>query len=141
VGMSAQHIGELRDMVREVLREVMAGRSQGKGAAAAGRTEKVRIASAADLALFVKQILALSADPQAAEALRTGKLRFVLLEPASTAATANHGSGTVLDGVITEQKIERLAGSGRVLLGPGAVVTPLARDRARRLGLKLERKL
>jgi hypothetical protein len=45
-----------------------------------------------------------------------------------------------LQGVITEQKIDKAAGSGVLLLAPDAVLTPLARDKARRLGLKIERR-
>ena len=36
--------------------------------------------------------------------------------------------------------ISALAGKGTLVLGPTAVLTPLARDRARKLGLKIERR-
>ena len=122
--------GELRSMVRDVLREVMASRAP--QAASAG-AEPVRIASDADLAAFVARLL----DPATAERVRSGKLRFTL-GPAAPAAPAPVVAA--LTGVVTEQKIDRLAGTGTLVLGPDAVLTPLARDRARRLGLKIERR-
>ena len=125
MGMKPETAGELRGMVRDVLREVMAGR------AAAG-VESVRISSDADLAAFVARL----AQPATLEAVRAGKLRFTLQQGAAPQVLA----GNALDGVITEQKIDKFAGQGTLLLAPGAVLTPLARDKARRLGLKIERR-
>jgi len=45
-----------------------------------------------------------------------------------------------LTGVITENKIDHLKGAGRLVLGADAVLTPLARDKARKLGLTIERR-
>jgi hypothetical protein len=50
------------------------------------------------------------------------------------------GTNDILEGVISEQKISALAAMGTLVLGPTAVLTPLARDRARKLGLKIERR-
>jgi hypothetical protein len=117
--------GDLRGMVRDVLREVMAQRG-------AGGVESVRIASDADLTAFVARIT----EPASLEAIRAGKLRFTLQQSASPTMVA----GNTLDGVITEQKIDKHAAEGKLVLAPGAVLTPLARDKARRLGLKIERR-
>ncbi len=125
MGMKPETAGELRGMVRDVLREVMAGRS------AAG-VESVRMSNDADLAAFVARL----AQPATLEAVRAGKLRFTLQQGAAPPVAA----GNALDGVITEQKIDKFAGQGVLLLAPGAVLTPLARDKARRLGLKIERR-
>jgi hypothetical protein len=125
MGMKPETAGELRGMVRDVLREVMAGRT------AAG-VESVRISNDADLAAFVARLT----QPATLEAVRTGKLRFVLQQGAAPPVVA----GDALDGVITEQKIDKVAGQGVLVLAPGAVLTPLARDKARRLGLKIERR-
>lgn len=122
---------ELRSMVRDVLREVMAGRNQPAGTAA---VEAVRIATDHDLASFVARVT----DPATAEKIRSGKLRYTLGQSGSSALPASPAE--VLTGVITEQKIEKFTGAGTLVLGPGAVLTPLARDKARRLGLKLERR-
>ena len=119
---------ELRSMVRDV---VMASRSQ---AASAAAVETVRIANDTDLAAFVARII----DPALAEKIRSGKLRFTLGH--STPATMPNPSSEVLTGVITEQKIDRLSPQAALVLGPDAVLTPLARDKARKLGLKIERR-
>ncbi|MBI2719483.1 MAG: hypothetical protein HY245_16000 [Rhizobiales bacterium] len=119
---------ELRGMVRDLLREAMAGR----GSAAKSGVETIRIGNDTELTSFIARLI----EPATLEAVRAGKLRFTLAAsptnaPASTAA---------LDGVITEQKLTRLAASGTLLLAPGAVLTPLARDKARQLGIKIERR-
>lgn len=125
MAMKPETAGELRGMVRDVLREVMAGRT------AAG-VESVRISNDADLAAFVARLT----NPATLEAVRTGKLRFSLQQGVALPVAA----GNALDGVITEQKIDKVAGQGVLVLAPGAVLTPLARDKARRLGLKIERR-
>jgi hypothetical protein len=123
---------ELRHMVRDVLREVMAQRGQPAGGSA---VETVRIASDQDLAAFIARIT----EPRMLEKVRAGQLRFTLGATAAPAA-AVAPSAAALTGVITEQKIDHLKGAGRLVLGPGAVLTPLARDKARKLGLAIERR-
>lgn len=121
---------ELRHMVREVLREAMAQRGQASGIA----VETVRISNDHDLAAFIARLI----EPATIEKVRAGRLRFTLgaaLAPAPATAMA-----TALTGVITEQKIDQFKGSGHLVLAPGAVLTPLARDKARRLGLTIERR-
>ena len=125
MAIKPEAVGELRGMVRDVLREVMAQRT------AAG-VESVRMSNDADLAAFVARLT----QPATLEAVRAGKLRFTLQQVTAPPAPADNA----LDGVITEQKIEKLASQGVLLLAPGAVLTPLARDKARRLGLKIERR-
>ena len=118
--------GEIRGMVREVIRDVMAKR-------VLSAVESVRIGSDNDLAAFVARLM----EPAVQERVKAGKLRFTLgAAPVSTAPAAN-----TLGGVITEKVIDRVAGAGTLVLAPDAVLTPLARDRARRLGLKIERRL
>ena len=119
---------ELRLMVREVLRETMAQRQPTQSSA----VETVRISSDHDLAAFVTRVI----EPATLERLRTGKLRFTLGSASPTGVAA----ATSLTGVITEQKIDHLKGAGTLVLAPGAVLTPLARDKARRLGLTIERR-
>jgi hypothetical protein len=120
---------ELRHMVRDVLREVMAQRQPAAGSA----VESVRIANDHDLASFIARIT----EPAMLEKVKAGKLRFTL---GSTPAPAATLAATALTGVITEQKIDHLKGTGTLVLGPGAVLTPLARDKARKLGLTIERR-
>src|SRR5690349_13931850 len=103
---------ELRGMVRDVLREVMAGRP---GAAVA--TETVRIANDQDLAQFIARLQ----EPGVLEKVKRGQLRFTLAG-AVAAAVSYPGA---LSGVITEQKLEKFTGEGTLVLEPGAVLTPL----------------
>lgn len=113
-------------MVRELLREALANRT-----APSGGVEAVRIGNDSDLAEFVARLL----QPATLEAARSGKLRFSLQGGALPIAAA-----AALEGVITEQKLDMLPRSGTLVLAAGAVLTPLARDKARRLGLKIERR-
>jgi predicted RNA-binding Zn ribbon-like protein len=130
MGLKPETATELRGMVRELLRETMARRNGGTAA------EPVRIGNDAELAAFVAQVI----EPATLEAVRAGKLRFTLgAGPAAVSAPVAN-SIAALDGVITEQKLNRLSATGTITLAPGAVVTPLARDRARQLGLKFERR-
>lgn len=120
---------ELRSMVREVLRDVMAQRGSAPGSA----IEPVRLGNDHDLAAFVARLM----DPAVQGRIKSGALRFTLgSTPSSPAAT----SAAPLTGVITEQKLGRLGAATTLVLAPGAVLTPLARDKARRLGLKIERR-
>lgn len=118
---------ELRGLVREVLKEAMANRVAPKQG-----TETIRIGSDAELQAFVNRL----SIPGIIESVRAGKLRFTL----GQTAPAPTSSGDILEGVISEQKISALAAHRTLILGPTAVLTPLARDRARKLGLKIERR-
>ena len=121
---------ELRNMVREVLREVGASRAQ----AGAAVVEPVRIGNDHELADFVARVI----EPAAVEKIRAGKLRFTL--GSSSLASLPPAASATLSGVVTEVKLEKLAGAGRIILEPDAVLTPLARDKARKLGLTIERR-
>ena len=118
---------ELRGLVREVLKEAMANRVAPKHG-----VETIRIGSDADLQAFIARI----SSPGVIESVRAGKLRFTLAQTAPAPA----GQGDIMEGVISEQKISALVEKGTLILGPTAVLTPLARDRARKLGLKIERR-
>ena len=125
--MKPETSNELRGMVREVLKEAMANRVASKQG-----TETVRIGSDAELQAFISRL----SSPGVIESIRAGKMRFTLVQT----APASTSTGDVLEGVISEQKISALAAKGTLILGPTAVLTPLARDRARKLGLKIERR-
>lgn len=121
---------ELRHMVRDVLREALAQRGQAQQSGNA--VETVRITSDQDLAAFLARVI----EPATAEKIRAGQLRFTLGAAAPSAMPAT----AALTGVITENKIDHLKGAGRLVLGADAVLTPLARDKARKLGLTIERR-
>jgi len=118
---------ELRGLVREVLKEAL-----GNPVAPKHGTEAVRIGTEAELQAFIARL----SSPGVIETVRAGKLRFTLTETAQVSTSA----GDTLEGVVSEQKISSLAAKGTLILGPTAVLTPLARDRARKLGLKIERR-
>lgn len=126
---------DLRAMVREVLREAI--RVKVPLAAGAVGVETVRIQSDADLQAFIARLSAVGVP----EALRTGALKFTLAGAACAAESpASKPAGMVLDGVISERKLHLMPAGATVVLAQGAVLTPLAKDLVRRLGLKLERK-
>lgn len=115
---------DLRQMVRDILREVVPH----KAATTAG-VEAVRISSDADLMAFARRVIEMQA------AITAGQLRFTL-----ATAPATPAASSVLQGVVSEHVVDKHAAAGVLLLAPGAVITPLARDRARKLGLRIERR-
>jgi hypothetical protein len=109
-------------------------------------TEAVTIESDADLERFVHALLA-RADRDG-EAIRAGRLRFALARRGGAAAApagaapAPAAGGTILieRGAVTERTVEKAAKAGaRLVLGAKAVPTPLAREKARALGIDFER--
>jgi hypothetical protein len=102
----------------------------GDGATPGARIEHVRIESDEDLARFVLAVLDRAAE------IRDGRLRFTL----GRGTTATTGAIRVAHGAVTERTIKKAAeAGGRLVLGPGAVLTPLAREKARALGIDIER--
>jgi hypothetical protein len=98
--------------------------------------ETVAIRTDADLGAFVLHLLHLFENPKHRDALRAGRLRFRL------AATAVPGSAQPSHrfekGAVTEAMVAASARAGaRLVLGPRAVLTPLARDRARAAGVEI----
>lgn len=148
--MSALQHGDgdaLRALVREMLRELVPNeRAQRPGTTAAApeapRIEAVSISNDAELQALIRRVLDLSADPAGREALRSGRHGFRLADN-SAAPVVERAKGEVdriETGVLSESKVIGLARSGRrIVLGKRVVVTPLARDKARQLGVKLER--
>ena len=133
---------ELRALVREVIRDVLP-----KGLP---NTETVNLSTDEDLAAFVKRLLDLDQDER--EELRSGRKRFRLPGISSVPkapADAHNGAERAGDttpvrrierGAVTETVIKAAARAGeRLVLGRGAVLTPLARDRARASGVPIEK--
>ena len=140
----------LRRMVREVLREVLPDQRQALGAQAPAITpatptgpdvRRVRVGDDRDLADLVTQVLNLAEDPGRAADVRAGRIRFTLeREARPDPATSGQGPIDVDRGAVTERMIRHAAREQRALrIGPRAVLTPLARDRARALGVTIER--
>jgi hypothetical protein len=169
--------GELRQLVREILREIlpaathqpnpMKARSIGSQPAESrihrvadspapgtspgeAAVQPVRVGSDQELHEFVLRILRLAEDPQRRQDLLAGRLRFTLAPAASasgngTLAPAGPPAATAVirrveKGAVTERAVIAAAKAGhRLVLGPGAVLTPLARDKARALGVPVEK--
>jgi len=105
-----------------------------------GRVEHVTLRDDASLDAFVRVVLA------RADEIRAGMLRFTLGDATSVAGGTPHGAtphaGVVrVDrGAVTERIVKQAADAGaRLVLAPRAVITPLAREKARALGVEIER--
>jgi len=144
----------LRAMVREVLREVLpptpAGSVQAVGPAPAQAgpvhtvrdgveaVETVSVRTDQELAAFVTRLLHLFENPKHRDDLRAGRMRFRLAEVgvAGSARPAHR----IEKGAVTEAAVRDAARAGaRLVLGRRAVLTPLARDRARSAGVEIEK--
>ena len=137
---------ELRALVREVIRDVL---PNGLPVNGLPLTETVYLSTDEDLAVFVARLLDL--DPGEREDLQAGRKRFRLARVNDdTAGTAGrNGTTAALDaaalpvrrvesGAVTEALVKQAAQAGeRLVLGRGAVLTPLARDRARASGVEI----
>ncbi len=135
----------LRDEIRAILREEIAALRNEVGSPAPAR-ELVRIASGVDLSRFAQELLQRAAEPGFADRVTRGELVFDLAAPAhATAQPIVTGSRRTapdrLDkSLITERDINALAASARSLrISPSSRLTPLARDEARRRGIRIER--
>jgi hypothetical protein len=143
----------IRELVKSVIAEEVAAIRKPKAAPASGPAEeRIAIANDADLAGFARRVLSLAGDPAKAKEIAAGRYPFRLERPAtvaqSGAAPAPRAappapaaqSHRIDSGVVTESTLNKLPrGLSRLLLGPGVTVTPLAKDRARALGLTFER--
>jgi hypothetical protein len=102
--------------------------------------EQVVIRNDDDLNRFVRDVLA---RPDR-EAIAAGRVRFTLAGREGGAAGGGpSGAADVVRvdrGAVTERKVDEAARAGaRLVLGPKAVLTPLAREKARAKGIAIER--
>jgi hypothetical protein len=106
-----------------------------------------------ELAAFVTRLLHLFENPRRRDELRSGRLRF-RLAPGSGGSGGAGGGGSggggaagpappvyrIDKGAVTEAAVRDAARAGaRLVLGRRAVLTPLARDRARAAGVEIEK--
>lgn len=109
--------------------------------------ETVRIDDDEDLQAFVRSLVTRLESPRDRLAIKAGRLRFRLQgvpgAAGSPAGAPSAGSGQMVrieKGAVTERHVrEAAAHSSRLVLARGAVLTPLARDCARSLGVQVER--
>jgi hypothetical protein len=148
----------IRALVRQVLRDALPESVREKIAAQAtdaaprqkknesrstdsetSRFEDVAITTDSELNVFVRRLLAL--DPRQREAVQAGRLKFRLKSARRSAETeATRGSERIDKGIVTEKKVMAAAKAGkRLIVGKGVALTPLARDKARQLGVQIER--
>jgi hypothetical protein len=100
--------------------------------------ETVSLRTDAELDAFVLRLLHLFENPKRRDALRAGRLRFRLA--AGVAPGSVRPAHRVDKGAVTEAMVRRAEQDGaRLVLGRRAVLTPLARDRARAAGVEIER--
>ena len=110
-------------------------------AAAAAVIEVVDLRNDADLDAFVRSLVHRFENPRDRMAIRSGKLRFRLgATPSAAEAPAAATTIRIERGAVTERTVRDAAAQGaRLVLAPRAVLTPMARDRARSLGVEIEK--
>jgi len=134
---------ELRVLIRDVIATELAAAKASLGAPVAGPAEqRVRMASDADVVAFAKQVLSLAEDPNIRSAIASGRYPFRLEQGKTVAApgAAQASSSRIAEGVVTESLLLKLPrGTKTLQVATQVSVTPLARDRARSLGITIER--
>ena len=142
-GLSGLSAEELRAAVRAVLREVLPAEVV---ADPGTRSHDVTIASDADLTAFVRRVAALCDDDRVRAEMQDGRHGFRLagVSPGLVTVAAQPPRPAdvvrVERGAVTERAVVKAAAEGtRLVLGRGAVLTPLARDKARSLGVDIEK--
>jgi hypothetical protein len=103
--------------------------------------ETVSVRTDRELTAFVTRLLRLVENPRRRDDLRTGRLRFRLAPGGAAAAGGSARPVHRIDkGAVTEATVRDAARAGaRLVLGRRAVLTPLARDRARAAGVEIEK--
>jgi hypothetical protein len=164
---------ELRALVREVVRDAVAGLAVPTAAAKPAqpapppapapkttadlmgvtptgplaadeksRTETVRLADDRDLDGFVRKLLRLFENPKTRADLKAGRLSFRLAGSSGSGPTAT-ATHRIDSGAVTERHIADIASNsapgGTLILGRRAILTPLAREKARTLGISIQK--
>ncbi|MGH3136131.1 MAG: hypothetical protein ACRDPV_06530 [Gaiellaceae bacterium] len=104
--------------------------------------ELVHLRSDADLDAFVHTLARRLENPRSRTAILSGKVRFQLAAAPGAPAASVSGEPTIRveRGAVTERAVKDAAKAGaRLVLSPHAVLTPMARDRARSLGVEIEK--
>ena len=134
----------LRDEIRAILREeitALTGGPQDQGPT----SEQVRINSNADLTRFAQDLLVRAQDPAFAARVAKGDHRFELQQyrPAGApivSTPAKPKPDALTKTLVTERDIGTLCNGTQVLsIAKTSRLTPLARDEARRRGIRIER--
>ncbi|MBE9554948.1 MAG: hypothetical protein IMF05_15900 [Proteobacteria bacterium] len=135
----------VRKLIREVLAEELQRVKADTQATPGVREETVAVASDADLAAFVARLMKLAGDAKARRDIERGRVVFRLAGNAprnpAAAEPAPAGDTVRMDrGVVSERQVDALPKGTRILLaGKNVKLTPLAKDRLRQRGIKIER--
>ena len=104
--------------------------------------ERVDLRSDADLQAFVHALARRLENPRTRTAILSGKVQFQLAGAPVAPVTSASATPTIRveTGAVTERAVKDAARAGaRLVLSPRAVLTPMARDRARSLGVEIEK--
>ena len=121
-----------------------AGPSPARAPAESDR-ELVVLRTDADLDAFVQRLLRLAENPATRHHLRSGRRRFGLATGASASSDSaaptsapRTGLHRIERGALTERQVRQAAAAGeQIIIARSVVITPLARDRARALGVEI----
>ena len=141
---------DLRSLVRDVLREVLPASIKNKAAQVAAMEtvemsssnhELVSLNTEGEVDAFVRRLARLCEDPIKRAELAEGVVRFRVAPIVSeTPPTESRKVIRIERGAVTERHVKQASEQGAVLLlNRTAVLTPLGRDRARALGVEVER--
>ena len=134
----------LRDEIRSILREEIAALKRGEQSEVL-TFETVRISSSADLTRFSQDLVTRGQDSAFAARVAQGRHRFDLEQhrpvgALSVSAPAKPRPNVLTKTLVTERDIGALgAGTQDLSIGKTSRLTPLARDEARRRGIRIER--
>ncbi len=125
-----------------IVQAAAAGQPPVRGPAAppaqAAAVRQVRLETNEDLREFALELIRLADNPARRHDLVTGRLRFTLAGRDDGAPAP--AEQRIDKGAVTERSVQDAAKAGlRLVLGPRAVLTPLARDRALALGVPIEK--
>ena len=104
--------------------------------------ERVDLRTNADLDAFVHTLIRRLENPRNRTAILSGKVQFHLVGAPATPSASESATPTIRveSGAVTERVVKEAARAGaRLVLLPRAVLTPMARDRARSLGVEVEK--
>ena len=136
----------IREEIRAILREEIAALRTEAQAKPAASVERVRITSTAELNQFARDLIARAASQDFSRKVAEGALIFELASPSVstpvivTSSPAQARAPMLDKSLITERDIAGLEKTTKSLrLSKHSRLTPLARDEARRRGIRIER--
>ena len=101
---------------------------------------QVAVRNDADLDAFVRMLVRRLENPRDRLAILSGKLRFTLAAAAPAGSAPTAAAMRIEKGAVTERTVQEAARTGvGLVLSPRAVLTPMARDRARSLGVEIHK--